>query len=101
MTVQSQVEVKIRERFSPIFLEVINESSHHNVPPGSESHFKVIVVSEQFEGKMLVDRHRAINETLAQELKEGIHALSLHAFTHAEWEKKSKQSSQSPDCMGG
>ena len=47
----------------------------------TETHFKVIIVSEIFEGKPLIDRHRAVNECLAQELNEGVHALSIDAKT--------------------
>lgn len=43
----------------PQFLEVINESNKHNVPAGAQSHFKVIIVSNQFSGKRLVVRHQA------------------------------------------
>ena len=63
--------------FQPSHLEVINESNMHNVPKGSETHFKVVVVSDSFEGLSLVKRHRAVNEVLAQELQSGVHALSI------------------------
>ena len=48
--------------------QVINESSGHNVPKGSETHFKVVVVSDSFDGQMLIARHRMVNEILADEL---------------------------------
>jgi stress-induced morphogen len=67
--------------FNPVFLDVINESHKHNVPKGSESHFKVIVVSEEFEGLSLIKRHRAVNHTLAEELAQGVHALQIVAKT--------------------
>ena len=47
----------------------------------TETHFKVVIVSEFFEGKPLIDRHRAVNECLALELSEGVHALSIDAKT--------------------
>jgi len=98
---KKQIELKITQALSPTHLEVINESDQHNVPPGSESHFKVVVVSHQFEGKRLVQRHQIINSLLANELKETIHALAIHTFTPKEWEKRSKQAEQSPECLGG
>ena len=52
-TVQETIEKKVRESLDPVHLEVINESHMHSVPPGSESHFKVVVVSSKFEGKQL------------------------------------------------
>ncbi|MGY8992269.1 MAG: BolA family protein, partial [Rhodospirillales bacterium] len=50
MSVQSVIESKISESLAPSYLEVINESHMHSVPPGSESHFKVIIVADSFEG---------------------------------------------------
>ena len=51
MSVQSLIENKLVAALAPRFIEVVNESGNHNVPPGSESHFKVTVVSEVFDGK--------------------------------------------------
>lgn len=101
MQVQNIVESKLTEMFAPSHLEVINESDNHNVPPGSESHFKVTVVSDEFEGKMLVARHRMINKLLADELAGSIHALSMHTFTSKEWAQKNEQTRKSPPCLGG
>lgn len=52
MTIKDTIESKL-QILQPEILEVINESNNHNVPPGSESHFKVIVVSNAFQGKCL------------------------------------------------
>ncbi len=101
MNVQSTIETKLKESLSPVHLEVLNESSQHNVPPGSESHFKLMVVSDKFDGIMLVARHRMINKLLAEELSGPIHALSMHTFTPAEWLDKNKQAPKSPPCLGG
>ena len=101
MSMQGNIESKIKQSLAPIHLEVLNESDRHNVPPGSESHFKVTVVSDQFDGKMLIARHRMINQVLADELAGDIHALAMHTFTPAEWNKKNQQAPQSPPCLGG
>ena len=101
MTIQETIQSKLTDALSPTHLEVINESRNHNVPPGSESHFKVVIVSEQFEGKMLLARHRAINSILADELQNGIHALSLHTTAPSEWEVKNGVVAKSPPCLGG
>ena len=61
--------------------QVLNESSNHNVPEGSETHFKVVVVAEAFAGVSRIDRHRCINELLRMELESGVHALSVVAKT--------------------
>ena len=101
MSIQSDIEAKIRDLLSPAYLEVLNESNQHNVPAGSESHFKVTIVSDEFEGKMLVARHRLINQLLANELAGPIHALSMHPLPPAEWNEKNQESPKSPPCLGG
>jgi len=80
---------------------VKNESHMHDVPEGSESHFRVVLVSIQFEDKPLIQRHRAVNAVLDQELKGEIHALALHTMTPEEWFAKGGQAPESPPCLGG
>lgn len=101
MTVQNTIEEKIRTSLAPTHLEVLNESHRHNVPEGSESHFKLTIVSEQFNSKMLVARHRMINQLLADELAGSVHALAMHTYTPEEWTEKNAQSPASPPCLGG
>ncbi len=101
MNVQQTIEQKVNEQVSPVHLEVLNESYKHNVPPGSESHFKVTVVSKEFEGKGLVARHRLLNDTLAEELAGPVHALSLHTLTPEEWAEKGGEVPETPPCLGG
>lgn len=101
MTVQATIEQKLANDFNPLHLEVINESSNHNVPEGSESHFKVVVVSPAFTGKNLLARHRLINATLADELNGVIHALAIHTYTEEEWKEESNGAPMSPPCLGG
>ncbi|MBA2491421.1 MAG: BolA/IbaG family iron-sulfur metabolism protein [Gammaproteobacteria bacterium] len=101
MTVQDIITQKITERLDPIHLEVRNESRMHNVPPGSESHFKVTIVSDHFAGKPPLARHRLLNETLAAELAGPVHALSLHTMTPDEWEARDGDVPRSPPCLGG
>ena len=102
MTIESNIEQKLLNEFSPLHLDVINESHQHNVPKGSESHFKVIIVSDAFEGERLIKRHRAVNAILATELAEHIHALALHTYTEKEWnEYYADNTPLSPKCLGG
>lgn len=101
MKIQSNIERKLTDALDPEHLEVVNESSMHNVPPGSESHFKVTVVSHNFDGQGLVSRHRTINQVLAEELNGRIHALALHTMTPDEWFDSGGESPASPQCRGG
>jgi len=85
MSVEQIITEKLSAALSHSNLEVINESHNHHVPPNSETHFKVIISSSEFVGKRLIGRHRAVNEALAEEFSQGLHALSMHTFTPEEW----------------
>lgn len=101
MTIQNQIETKLQQALNPDILQVENESHMHNVPAGSESHFKVTIVSGEFEGKMLVARHRMVNKVLAEELDGKIHALALHTFTPEQYFERAGKVADSPQCLGG
>jgi len=100
MSVEDDIIKKIKRALNPVHLDVTNESHMHNVPPGSESHFKVVVVADEFIGKMLVARHRIINKALTEELEGSVHALALHTMTPDEWSEKGI-APDSPLCLGG
>ncbi|MGL5148929.1 MAG: BolA family protein, partial [Plesiomonas shigelloides] len=93
-------ESKLMSTLSPVHLEVLNESYMHSVPEGAQTHFKLVVVSAAFEGQRLIGRHRAINQLLAEELANGVHALSMHTYTPSEWQALLSVP-QSPQCRGG
>ena len=98
--IQDQVEQRLNDYFSPFFAEIVNESRMHNVPPGSESHFKVTLVSDAFAGLRLVKRHQAVYRVLQPLIGSPIHALALHTYTESEWSERNG-SPDSPNCMGG
>jgi stress-induced morphogen len=100
MQVQTRIETKLREAFSPSVLDVQNESGSHNVPRGSETHFKAVVVSTAFEGLGRIERHRAVHVALADELAAGVHALTLTLRTPDEWASDTSVPA-SPPCLGG
>jgi stress-induced morphogen len=102
MVVQTRIEEKLRASLSPSVLDVINESANHSVPKGSETHFKVVIVSTAFEGKMPLARHRVVFGILDDEMtkKPGVHALSIIAKTPDEW-ARDEAVRQSPECLGG
>lgn len=82
----------------PDSLIIENESSRHQVPPDSETHFKIIAVSTVFTNLRPIARHRLINTLLASEFTSGLHALSLHLYTPDEWEQKTGGAPKSPLC---
>lgn len=99
MVIQQAIEQKLTQAFSPQHMAVENESHMHSVPPNSETHFKVVLVSEAFVGVRLVQRHQKVYQTLSEELAGEVHALALHTYTPEEW--GSSQVPASPNCMGG
>ena len=101
MNVQETIENKITEALSPSYLTVMNESYMHSVPPGSESHFKLVVVTDSFHGVPRVRRHQTVNGILKDELAGPLHALSMETLTPEEWERKGGVVRESPDCLGG
>lgn len=89
MSIQATIETKLNQAFSPERLVVINEShlhaGHHHVDGGhdavfdgsGETHFRIRIVAPAFAGMSRVERHRAVNDALAAELKAGLHALAI------------------------
>jgi len=100
-TIEASIHKKLSAEFEPEVLELENESSQHNVPPGSESHFKVVMVSQRFDNTRAVARHQQVYAVLAEELDGAVHALSLHTFTPQEWQERNQQVANSPECLGG
>jgi BolA protein len=100
MTIENTLQTKLQSEFSPLFLEIENESHNHG-GSSTTSHFRVVIVTEAFEGLRLIGRHRKINALLAHELANEIHALALHTFTPKEWEEKGQTATLSPACAGG
>ena len=102
MSVQETVEAHLRDKLGPEHLEVVNESHMHSVPKGSETHFKVVIVSPLFEGASAVKRHQlvygALGELMSKKVSQGgIHALAITSRTPAEW-AASPEANVSPQC---
>jgi len=88
MTVEHSIKEKLTRAFAPEALDVVNDSHRHAGHAGSpgtgESHFSVKVVSDAFAGKSRLERHRMVNEVLAEELAGKIHALAITALAPSE-----------------
>ena len=84
MSVADTIRAKLTDRFSPLQLEVIDESeSHHGHSgwrEGGETHFRVRIATRNFDGLSRVAQHRAIMETLDDELKTTVHALAIEVL---------------------
>lgn len=101
MTRKSRIELLISQHLPTAHYDVINESINHHVPPNSETHFKLIIISSDFDSLSKVARHRLINKLLADEFHHGLHALSLSLHTPAEWKAHGGSILNSPACRDG
>ena len=80
---------KITAALSPVSLEIVNESHLHaghqeSFDGSGETHLRIKVVSEAFEGMSRVNRHRAINELVLEEIDQGLHAIAIEAKAPSE-----------------
>lgn len=98
---QNTLEALIRDAFNVDYLDLVNESHMHSVPENSETHFKLVLVSDDFEGKRKVARHQQIYGLVGPLMDAGLHALALHLYTAEEWAGLNDRNLASPNCMGG
>ena len=101
MNRETELKEILTTHFKCDFLEVVNESHQHSVPANSETHFKVTLVSDDFQGKTKVMRHQAVYKLVGELLDKGLHALALHLYLPEEWQGLQQISPESPNCMGG
>ena len=94
--IESQIVNTLSSFMNLVSLKIINESFMHNVPQGSESHFKIVIVSNRFKNLSLIQRHKEIYNSLGDIMNE-IHALSIHAFDNDEFESN-PMILDSPQC---
>lgn len=95
------MEAVIQEKLAclfPVYMQIINES-HQHAGPANNSHFKLIIVSNEFEGVSALQRQRKLYALLSDELAGEIHALSMFLYTPEEWEKR-QSVPESPKCQG-
>jgi BolA protein len=88
MRTQDVITEKLQRAFAPESLRVEDESHRHEGhaghQPGGQTHFRLYIVSDAFNGKGRLERHRMINAALAAELAGGVHALAIHAAAPGE-----------------
>jgi BolA protein len=82
------IEEKLTAALAPTHLEIIDESHKHAGHAGARAgggHFKVTIVSPQFTGKTLMQRHRMVYAAVDELMNSAIHALSINAQTQEEF----------------
>lgn len=99
MSIQQQIEQAIQDHYQIEFFELLNESHMHS-GPATESHFKLTLVSSDFNELNKVKRQQGVYKVLS-ELMPQFHALALHTYTPEEWQANNQLSPASPKCGGG
>ncbi|MDX2259365.1 MAG: BolA family protein [Hyphomicrobiaceae bacterium] len=88
MSIEATIREKLIIGLEPTRLDIVNESElhagHRNSPGTGESHFRLLVVSQRFAGRSRVERHRMVNDLLADELAGRVHAMALRTYAPGE-----------------
>ena len=88
MTTIELIEQRLRERLAPTHLELLDDSAKHAGHRGATSaggHYRLVIVSDEFEGRSLIERHRLVNEAVRDLFGPKIHALSMQTLTPDQW----------------
>ncbi|XBC40659.1 MAG: BolA/IbaG family iron-sulfur metabolism protein [Buchnera aphidicola (Nurudea yanoniella)] len=93
------IKNSLKSKFNVKTVKVFNESKKHTLIHKNYSHFKIIIVSNDFLKYNLLNRHRKIYYVLSSYIsKYKIHGLALHTYTLDEWKNKFKKCLTSPIC---
>ena len=83
--IANQIESILHQSIDASLLQVINESKNHS-RAGDNTHFKVVIVSDDFIKQSMIQRHKKLN-TMLEEIFKQVHALSIRAYTQTEWDQ--------------
>ena len=103
MSRRERLSQHLQQVFQPQHIDILDES-HMHAGPAAETHFKLTLVSNAFNGLSRVRRHQLVYAETADEMASGLHALALHLYTANEWQAllDNQQSVPgSPNCRGG
>ena len=95
---KQRIQKILTEKFQNGLIDIVDESHKHAGRAGQESHFKVLIQSDEFKGQSRVQRQRLVQNLLSEEFKSGLHALSLRLLTKEEADKNTQF--ESPNCQG-
>lgn len=97
MTRKERIYQRLNDSLMPVTL-LIEDESHKHRREGVETHFHVIIVTDAFQQKKRVDRHRCVQDLLKEEFLTGLHALSLNLYTVNEYQQL-KVLPKTPNCQ--
>jgi BolA protein len=87
---KKEITQRLAEAFDPEILGVEDESYLHEGHEGAKDgrgHFRVLIITEVFEGKSMIERHRMIYRMLGEMMRLDIHALAIDAWSPDELDR--------------
>lgn len=99
---REQMLEELTVRFQPVHYELLNESHLHHTQGETETHFKLLLISDHFRQCSRLQRHQLVNQCLERFFQHtSLHALSMQLLNPEEWQAGSTKSQASPSCRGG
>tara|TARA_B100000780_G_scaffold214106_1_gene153655 strand:+ start:249 stop:557 length:309 start_codon:yes stop_codon:yes gene_type:complete len=80
--------------------QLVNDSHKHS-GSATDSHYNLVLVSDDFAGIGAVKRHQQVFALVGELMKNPIHALALHCYTVQQWQAKQEKMPETAPCMGG
>ncbi|WP_343182964.1 BolA/IbaG family iron-sulfur metabolism protein [Buchnera aphidicola (Neophyllaphis podocarpi)] len=81
------IEAKLKKKFNPCKILLYNENEKHR-KNSKKIHIKIIIISNYFLEKPIINRHNEVHSTIFQEIKNYINSLDIYTYTYNEWKKK-------------
>jgi len=94
--IENKIINTLNECMNICSLKILNESFMHNVPKDAESHFKLVIVSNDFNNLSHIQRHKLVYKHLGNIMND-IHAISIQSFNEDEF-KLNPTILDSPEC---
>ncbi len=94
---EKEIKNNLLHSFEVHHLEIQNDSKLHS-RPGNHTHYRVLLVSNDFENLGKVKRHQAVYKSMDNFFQKGLHSLSLQTYTIEEW--KEQQMNNPSRCKG-
>ena len=90
MELIEEVKNRLINNLESAKVEIIDQSQQHagHGDPNKGSHFNAIIVSDEYEGLNLIQRHKKIYQILGEDMGTRIHAFSMKTYTHIELNQK-------------
>ena len=95
-SIENKIINTLNECMNVFSLKILNESFMHNVPEDAESHFKIVIVSNDFNNLSHIKRHKLVYKYL-DTIMDDIHAISIQSFNEDEF-KLNPTVLDSPEC---